>query len=197
MCKMDNHVKHIIEDLLPLYQEGLLSKESKEWLEAQLEENPAYQELLEKMRHTLEKEDTPEISAPEQEKMFKRIHRKLTIYQFIFTGIAFFLAMQTALLNESFGFILWYAVLGFVVYLFYADMRIVFLLSFVPIFIWSVVMEVSSFMNGAYEGAESFFSVGFDVVVTAVVLSFIHFFFALIGSVIALILKKLKTEGTQ
>ena len=140
MCKMDNHVKHIIEDLLPLYQEGLLSKETKEWLEAQLEENPAYQELLEKMRHTLEKEDTPEISAPEQEKMFKRIHRKLTIYQFIFTGIAFFLAMQTALLNESFGFILWYAVLGFVVYLFYADMRIVFLLSFVPIFIWSVVM---------------------------------------------------------
>ncbi len=66
--------------------------------------------------------------------MFKQIHRKLSMYQMIFIGVSFLLAVQTSLLNESLGFILWYTVLGLLSYLFYKDVKLVFLIAFVPTF---------------------------------------------------------------
>lgn len=56
MIKMKKYEKYIIEDLLPLYEEGLLSEETKEWLEVQLKKNEEYQRLHEKMQQPLEKQ---------------------------------------------------------------------------------------------------------------------------------------------
>jgi hypothetical protein len=45
---MDRNVtRSIIEDLLPLYSEGLLREETVRWLEQQARDNPEYQQLLE------------------------------------------------------------------------------------------------------------------------------------------------------
>lgn len=191
---MNKYEKYIIQDLLPLYEEDLLSDETKEWLDLKLEEKQEYRQLLQKLQKPLEKGDIPEITDAEREKMFQKIHRKLTIYQFIFVAISFILAIQTALLNDSFGFILSYTVLGFVVYLFYSNMKMVFLLSFVPIFIWSVFAGIFGFSNEPVDQELSAFAYGFSVFQMALILSAIHYLFAFIGSLIALIFKKIKNE---
>jgi type IV secretory pathway TrbD component len=185
---MNKHVEHIVLDLLPLYQEGLLSDETTEWLEKQLQENNELKQLAEKMDTPLEKEQVPIQPKSERDKMFKKINRKLAIFQIVFIAISFILAMQTSLLNGSFGFILWYTVLGTIVYLFYSDMKMVFLLSFIPIFIWSIVNNISNYMNGYVDTFD------FKDLLGIVSVSTIHFLFALIGSVIGLIIMKLKEK---
>lgn len=191
---MNKYEKYIIQDLLPLYEEDLLSDETKEWLDMKLEEKQEYKLLLQKLQKPLEKGDIPEVTDADREKMFKKIHRKLTIYQFIFVAISFILSIQTALLNDSFGFIPSYTVLGFVVYLFYSNMKMVFLLSFVPIFIWSVLAGIFGFSNEPVDKELSAFAYGFNVFQMALILSAIHYLFAFVGSLIALIFKKMKNE---
>ncbi|MHA6250442.1 hypothetical protein [Oceanobacillus sp. CAU 1775] len=188
---MDKHVQHIVEDLLPLYQEGLLSDETTKWLENQLENNADWKKLAQGLEEPLEKEGIPHFPEAEQDKMFKKINRKLTIYQFIFIAISLVLAFQTAIWNDSFGFIFWYTVLGFVIYLFYSSMKIVFLFSFVPIFIWSVIVGFSD-----YEAIPevSMFALGFEVFQMAIMVAVIHYLFAVIGSVIGFIIKKLTNK---
>ncbi len=124
---MDKHVGHIVEDLLPLYQEGLLSDATKEWIEEQMEKNEELQKLAKVLQNPLEKEEIPETSESDRDKMFKKINRRLSLYQIIFVGLSFLLAIKTALINDSFGFILWYTILGLLIYLFYSDMKMVFL----------------------------------------------------------------------
>ncbi len=131
---MKDKERSVFKDLLPLYHEGLLSKESAEWIEEAAENDEELQKLLKMTEAELPKEHIE--STVHESQMFKKINRKLSLYQLMFTAISFFLAIHTSLLNESFGFILWYAVLGLAVYLFYRDMKLVILLSFAPIFIW-------------------------------------------------------------
>ncbi|MFS8652825.1 MAG: hypothetical protein FWJ66_13100, partial [Caldibacillus sp.] len=90
--------------------------------------------------------------------------------------------------------ILSYTVLGFVVYLFYSNMKMVFLLSFVPIFIWSVLAGIFGFSNEPVDKELSAFAYGFNVFQMALILSAIHYLFAFVGSLIALIFKKMKNE---
>lgn len=192
MIKMDKHIQYIVEDLLPLYQEGLLSDETKAWLETQLESNPEWQTLAKGLEEPFEKEAVPVITVTEQDKMFKKINRKLAFYQVIFVVISLILAFQTSIWNDSFGFILWYTVLGFVIYLFYSKMKIVFLFSFVPIFIWSMI---EGFSDYAAVPEMSTFARGFEVFQMAIMTSVIHYIFAFIGSLIGLIIKKLNHKG--
>lgn len=192
MIKMDKHTQYIVEDLLPLYQEELLSDETKAWLETQLENNPEWQTLAKGLEEPLEKEAVPAITATEQDKMFKKINRKLAVYQVIFVIISLILAFQTSIWNDSFGFILWYTVLGFVIYLFYSKMKIVFLFSFVPIFIWSMFEGFSDYVAGP---EMSTFALGFEVFQMAIMTSVIHYVFAFIGSLIGLIINKLTHKG--
>jgi hypothetical protein len=133
-------MRSIIEDLLPLYHEGLLREETVKWLEEQINRNEDYQDLFHLSQRPLPKKEIK--SKMDNDEMFKKISRKLTIYQMIFVGISFFLAIQTSLLNESFGFILWYTVLGFITYTFYRDMKIVFLISFIPILVWAMGLSI-------------------------------------------------------
>ncbi|MFD2042693.1 hypothetical protein ACFSTA_00055 [Ornithinibacillus salinisoli] len=189
---MDKHVRHIVEDLLPLYEEGLLSNETTKWVEEQIEENGELQKLAQRLQNPLEKEEVPNTSEGSRDKMFKKINRRLSLYQIIFVALSFLLAIQTSLLNDSFGFILWYTVLGIVSYLFYSDMKMVFLLSFIPIFIWSVVDGISDYLAGHIAMDASLFMYGFDVLQMAIFVSVIHYLFALVGSVIGLLIKKLR-----
>ncbi|WP_262421798.1 zf-HC2 domain-containing protein [Bacillus aquiflavi] len=111
----------IVEDLLPLYSEGLLSVETTKWLEEHLEQCEHCKELAALSKDSIVKE--PVESTVDQKKMFKQINRKLSLYQIIFVTLSFIFAIQTSLLNESFGFILSYTILGLITYLFYKDMK--------------------------------------------------------------------------
>ncbi len=174
--------RSIIEDLLPLYQEDLLSDETARWLEEQIRSNEAYQHLYELSRKPL---PAPEqtASANDYEKMMRKISRKLSVYQLIMMAISFFMAISTSMMGDSFGFILWYAVLGLVTFLFYRDIKVVLLVTFVPIFLWLFGDMIYERMHGHVTDTGLF---------TYVLLSFLgallgaalHTVFALIGAAI-------------
>lgn len=185
----DNQTKHIIEDLLPLYEEGLLSAETTAWLEEQAKNNIEYAKLLELSSQALP--NTVIKSSVDSTKMFQQINRKLAMYQIIFVALSFLLAINTSLLNESFGFVLWYAVLGVVSFLFYKDFKIVFYLSFLPIFFWSVGTNINDYFNGHYMEGITIFEFLTSSLFGSLVLSVLHFAFALIGALIAWIILKL------
>ncbi|MBA4536970.1 zf-HC2 domain-containing protein [Bacillus aquiflavi] len=182
----------IVEDLLPLYSEGLLSVETTKWLEEHLEQCEHCKELAALSKDSIVKE--PVESTVDQKKMFKQINRKLSLYQIIFVTLSFIFAIQTSLLNESFGFILSYTILGLITYLFYKDMKMMFLIAFTPIFLWSLGTHIFEFSTGATEGnlgiKEIFFSFQ-----GAILLGFSHLLFAFIGSLIGLLILKLKERG--
>ncbi len=185
---MNKEVRFIIEDLLPLYNEGLLSEETKKWLEKQIEENEEVKQLVDTSQKPIEKEEVP--NQIDQDAMFKKINRRLSIYQILFVALSFFLAIKTSALNNSFGFILWYAILGFVIYLFYSDIKIVFLFSFVPIFIWAMTSNISDYYAGGYTDVSFLMMVGQSLSM-ALILSFLHLLFAALGSVVGWLAKKI------
>lgn len=66
--------KAIIEDLLPLYHEGLLSEETTKWLEEEANQNKDYQRLLSLSERQL---------TDEQKKSSQRSIRKKCLSKFI------------------------------------------------------------------------------------------------------------------
>ena len=193
---MDKHLTQaIIEDLLPLYNEGLLSTETTTWLEGQIQESEELQKLVTQSTIPLDKE---EIDSPVQhDKMITTIKRRLALYQLIFVGLSFYLAIQTSLLNESFGFILWYAVLGLLTYLFYKDIKIVFYVSFIPIFIWSIGGNIADYMNGQIDTTVSLGRFLYQSVMGSTLVTLIHCLFAFIGSLIGFFYLKIRNGEDQ
>ncbi len=189
----DDVKKHIIEDLLPLYEEGLLSEETAVWLKGELQQNEDLKELVE-----LSGKDLPktEIESPvDTNKMFQHINRRLSLYQIIFVGLSFLLAIHTSILNNSFGFILWYTVLGSITFLFYKDLKIVFYIAFLPIFFWSIGTNISDYYAGHLIPGTTFLEFLTNSVLGSLLLSVIHFIFALIGSLIAWLILKLQERN--
>lgn len=173
----------IIEDLLPLYNENLLSRETENWVENHLKSCVQCKELENVSAEPMTEKP---ISSPiNYDNMMKKITFKLSLYQMIFIGISFFLALQTSLLNDSFGFILSYTVLGFITYLFYQNLKIVITIAFLPIFFWS--LGTSFVLN-------KFFQLALGSLLTAS----IHLIFALIGVLIGYLVLKIKdSEGKK
>lgn len=190
---MDKPVRSIIEDLLPLYHEGLLSEETTEWVEEQVKGDEELQSLVAQTSRPLEKVEIE--STVEHNQMMRKIKRKLSVYQLIFMGISFFLAINTSMLNESFGFVLWYAVLGVLGYLFYKDMKIVFLISFIPIFIWSIGINIGDYGAGHITPGITFASYFLQSFMGSLMVGLIHYLFAFIGSIIGFLILKIKGEG--
>lgn len=185
----------IVEDLLPLYNEELLSVETTEWLETHLQTCAHCQQLVSRSQQPLE---TKQAFAPDVDKdIFQKINRKLSLYQLVFVTLSLILAMTTSLLNESFHFILTYTILGVVTYLFYKDIKIVFMVAFIPIFLWYVGTLTSDYLNGdMIEGlgiGEFIVSTLFGAIATA----FIHLIFASIGSLIGFFILKLRERGND
>ncbi|MBU9712548.1 hypothetical protein [Evansella tamaricis] len=188
----DEQLRHLVEDLLPLYEEGLLSPETTDWLEEQLKKNKELQEVMKQIEKPLPKGS---IDSPvNDEKMFKKINQRLSLFQIIFVGISFILAISTSLMNDSFGFIFWYTVLGLVTYLFYKDMKIVFYITFIPIFLWSIGDSVLVYWRGHYIDGITIAEFIGSSLFGAFMMTIIHYLFALIGSIIGWIILKLKEK---
>lgn len=127
---------YIVEDLLPLYNDGLLQEETKNWLEGHLASCDTCKELHRLSTKPIQSE---QIEADvDYEKMIQRNNLKISLYQFLFVGISFFLATRSMILMEDFSFVLYYTILGFVTYLFYKRYLIVLLISFMPIFLYQL-----------------------------------------------------------
>ncbi|MBS4196033.1 zf-HC2 domain-containing protein [Lederbergia citri] len=168
----------IVEDLLPLYNEGLLQDETTEWVEAHLEHCESCRELALLSKEPIETENIT--STIDTENMIKKINLKLSIYQIIFVAISFIIAIKTSLLHESFGFILTYPILGLITFLFYKRFLIVAVIAFLPNFIWSLI-DIASMSVNANIGS--------------IFLAGIHLILALVGSVIGLLILKLRERG--
>lgn len=179
----------IVKDLLPLYEENLLSSETAAFLESHLEE---CEECKKNYNSSIENIKIPVISSIDSDLMYKKINRKLSLYQIIFVALSFFLAINTSLMNNSFGFIFWYPVLGLITYLFYKDLKIVFYLSFIPLILWFLGDSIIDLLNGGYEGV-TFFEFIYSTAIMSLVTAFIHYIFALMGGVIGLLAIKIKS----
>lgn len=167
----------IIEDLLPLYNEGLLQDETNGFVKKHLQNCTACAEL-ENLSTEPVIEDAVPASTINHEKMMSKITFRLSLYQIIFVGISFFLAMQTALLNDSFGFILSYTILGLLTYLFYKNIKIVIAITFLPIFLWSIGTTITD--------------TNFNNIYGSLIVASLHLLFALIGALIGWLILKLK-----
>lgn len=188
-------VRSIIEDLLPLYHDGLLNKETTDWLERQLDQNKELQHLVDLSKQSLKKEKIePTIH---QDSAFKAIQRKLSLYQMIFVALSFLLAVNTSILNESFGFILSYTILGLITYFFYKDIRLVLSLSFIPIFIWFLGDSMIQLIRGEIQLDITLAEYVLHTFLGGIFMTGIHAVFALIGSLVALLVIKLREENSE
>lgn len=168
----------IAEDLMPLYNEGLLQDETVSWLEDHLKTCENCRDLAQLSKEPVEKE--PIDSTVNHDKMMGKIKLKLSIYQIIFVGLSFYFAIKTSLLNDSFGFILSYTVLGVLTFLFYKNIWIVIAITFLPNFIWSLI-DISEF--------------SFNGIVGSIFIGVIHLSFALIGSIIGWLILQVRERG--
>lgn len=186
---------YIIIDLMPLYVECLLSDETTAFVQDHLDHCINCKNLHEaSLKDISVKEDTI-TNSMDKDAMFKKINRKLSTYQIIFVAISFFFAINTSLLNGSFEFLLWYPILGLLIYLFYEDLRIVCMLSFIPIFLWSIGENLVSFFNGGYAPGTSFTTFFIENIIGSTIISFIHLIFALMGAVVGLLILKIKSSN--
>lgn len=187
---MENNC-YVVMDLMPLYVEGLLSEKTTELVHAHLDSCDTCKNLYESSSIDIDVQKPPKENTMDKEIMFKKISRKLSTYQIIFVILSFFLAINTSLINESFGFLLWYPVLGVLTYLFYKDFKIVFMLSFIPIFLWDFGRIIISRFSSGYGGI-NFISFFLENLFSSSIFSLFHLIFALIGAVIGLLILKLK-----
>ncbi|PIC65287.1 hypothetical protein CSV79_01300 [Sporosarcina sp. P13] len=184
---------YIVEDLLPLYKEDLLSSETEDWVNdhlnscsqckalAQLADKPITEEVL---------------SSPiDHEKMMSKIQYKISLYQMIFIGMSFFLALQTTLVNDSFGFILSYTIMGSLLYLFYKSFKIVVAIAFLPVFFWSISSSFSMNTNEIGYPTTTLLQHFFQSIVGSSLIAVIHLAFALVGALIGYLIFKIKESG--
>lgn len=133
---------HLVEGLWPLYEEGLVQPETKQWIEEHVQHCVDCQKLHAEIVETI---TIPESTITPEKTIAKTIF-KLHLYQLLLVALSFIFAMNTTLLNEQgFQFILSYFVLGIVVYYFYKSWLLTVLIAFVPTFIWSIYDVIMSY----------------------------------------------------
>lgn len=177
----------IIQDLLPLYEEDLLQLETKQFVEEHLKSCQQCRQTVEQSQISLPVE--VEQHGGGSKKMIRKITLKLTTIQIFFVAIAFILAMGTTVMNDNSGFIITYALLGAVTYLFYRSIFIAVLLAGVPNFIWNCLLYMTDWFGEFY--AQSF-SEALLIALTALI---IHLIFTFIGIVISFCILKIREEN--
>lgn len=179
----------IIEDLLSLYEEGLLQEETEAWMNEHLKHCESCQK---KSELTTEPIIDKQIESPvNYEKIMMQNNLKIAFYQLIFIGISFFIAIKSVITEQLFSFILTYAVLGFVTYLFYKKYKLVTLIAFLPVFLWVVGTGIMEMKDIALESNDSIVKAIVMLIYSAVVVGGVHLIFALVGATIALFTLKL------
>jgi len=186
---------YIVEDLLPLYHDDLLQEESREWLEEHVSHCQKCKNLMRISKQPIVKE----VIEPEldYEKMIKKNNFKISLYQILFLGISFFLAIRSTILMEDFSFVLYYTILGFVTYLFYKRYVTVMLISFMPIFLYqigSLLLEINSVLEHLDSSLGEFLR---DILLGSFIFAGIPLLFALIGATIGLFTLKLFEGGDE
>ena len=176
----------IIQDLLPLYEEDLLQVGTKQFVEEHLK-------ICQECRKIAEQSQIPlpvEVAhGGGSKKMIRKITLKLTTIQIFFVAIAFILAMGTTVMNNNSGFILTYALLGAVTYLFYRSILIAVLLAGVPNFIWNCLLYMTDWFGEFYGGS---FWEAFSLALTSVI---VHLILTFIGIVIGFCILKIREEN--
>lgn len=183
----------IVEDLLPLYNEELLSEESTAWLEKHVASCTHCQQLTHQSKQPLRVKTEP--PAGDMQEMFHKINRKLSYFQITFMTISLVFAMTTSLLNDSFHFILTYTILGVITYLFYKQFRLVFFVTFIPIFIWFFGIATNDYINGDMIDGLGVGKFLLSTLYGGTITASIHVVFSLIGGLIGLVLLKMKNGG--
>ncbi|MGN7479568.1 zf-HC2 domain-containing protein [Solibacillus silvestris] len=176
----------IIQDLLPLYEEDLLQRETALFVEEHLKSCQECRQIAEQSQIPLPVEAA---HSGGSKNMIRKITLKLTTIQIFFVAIAFILAMSTTIMNDNSGFILTYALLGAVTYLFYRSIVIAVLLAGIPNFIWNCLLYMTDWFGKFY--AQSF-SEALSIILTTLI---IHLIFTFIGIMIGFCILKIREEN--
>ena len=176
----------VTQDLLPLYEEELLQLKTQRFVEEHLQSCQECRHIAEQSQIPLPAEVKP---GGASKKMLRNITLKLTTIQIFFIAIAFILAMSTTIMNDNSGFILTYAILGAVTYLFYQSVLIAVLLASVPNFIWNCLLYMTDWFGEFY--AQSF-SEALLIALTALV---VHLLLTFIGIIIGFCILKIREEN--
>lgn len=185
----------IVEDLLPLYEEDLLHKETVDWIETHLS-------TCESCRSRANETLAAFPAAPIKPKktaaaMMKNVRSKLAIYQLLFVLLSFAFAMSTSIFADSFQFILSYFILGFSTFYFYRSWIFTILISMMPIIIWSIYDTIASYgsyhqwYTQALENHDSVAGLFGMLLGSSLLMGIIHTLFAALGAVVALLTMKI------
>ncbi|KGR85017.1 zf-HC2 domain-containing protein [Lysinibacillus odysseyi] len=180
-----NTICSVTQDLLPLYEEELLQPDTQRFVEEHLQSCQECRHIAEQSQIPLPAEVKP---GGASKKMIRNITVKLTTIQIFFVAIAFILAMSTTIMNDNSGFILTYAILGTVTYLFYRSVLVAVLLAGVPNFIWSCLLYMTDWFGEYY--AESFSEV-LQIALTNLI---VHLLVTFVGIIIGFCILKIREE---
>ena len=191
----------IAEDLLPLYEEGLLHKETVDWMKDHLsacERCRARTNAV--LGHLPAVQEKPKKSTSA---MMQNVRSKHAVYPPLFVLLSFSFAMGTSLFTGSFQFILSYFILGLSTFYFYRSWVFTLSVSMVPIILWSICDTIASYgsydewLAQAVENHGSIIGLFGILMGRALLLGAIHTIFAIFGAVVALLVAKtLEKEDT-
>ena len=184
----------LVEDLWPLYEEGLVQSETKRWIEEHVEDCPQCRHLQENLVEPIQ---VPESNVtPDQ--TIKKTMLKLHIYQMLLVVLSFIFAINTSMLsNQGFQFILSYFVLGIVVFYFYKNVLLTLLIAFVPTAIWAVYDTIISLRSVAneQEGLPTASMIVSDLVSLALFSGVVHSMFTALGILFVVLIQKAFEKG--
>ena len=162
----------VIEDLLPLYVKYDLQIDTMRFIENHVVICEHCQQLI--RLHSTSTQNSVKNGT-------------LAFFHLIFIVLSFMFALNSSLLGNHLGFIGSYALFGCLTYLFYKNVWLVFIISFTPVFIWAIISNV---FTSLYITQSSLSDVGI-LLIGASFIAILHTIFALFGSAIAIIIKKI------
>ena len=162
----------IIKDLLPLYVTRDLQTDTLHFIENHVASCKHCQKLINQKTTSAQN---------------RSMKRTFGFFHLLFIVLSFMSALNSSLLGNNFSFILSYALFGCLTYLYYNNVWIVFVISFTPVFVWAIINNsfTSLYINHTSVSDMS------ELIVGACFISILHTIFALFGSAIAIILKKI------
>ncbi|MGE7091114.1 zf-HC2 domain-containing protein [Lysinibacillus sp. NPDC048646] len=162
----------IVEDLLPLYKKQALQADTVNFIEQHVACCEHCQQLT--------------YAQPLPKPTILPFKQTLSFFHVIFIVLSFMFALNSSLLGNHLGFVVSYALFGCLTYLFYKNSWIVFIISFIPVFVWAIVDNV---MSPLYIAKTSLSDIG-TLLLGATFIAILHTIFALLGSALAIILRK-------